>query len=326
MIDNRFGFGLGVCAGVALLAGCPAAHESEIAPLQGLVEYDDRLIGFELGGRVLEVGVERGQAILPGRLLARLDNGLELPVRGLRVAEIAGAEAQVRLLRAGARSADLRASEAEIDALRAQEDTLTRSVARQTQLHAAGAASEASIDGLAGELRTTSEQRRALEQRLRALRGGARADEIAAAEAHVQAAVASLAVTEARLQRYTLTSPSAGTVVDVHVKSGEMVAPGAPAVTVADLDHPFIDVFVPQGRLTGMQVGAPMQVRVDGIPHPLSGRIEHVFPHTEFTPRFLFSEKERPNLVVRVRVRVDDTAHALHAGVPALVRLTSGGG
>ena len=45
-----------------------------------------------------------------------------------------------------------------------------------------------------------------------------------------------------------------------------------------------------------------------------AARIEHVFPNTEFTPRFLFSESERPNLVVRVRVRIDDPRRELHAG------------
>ena len=35
---------------------------------------------------------------------------------------------------------------------------------------------------------------------------------------------------------------------------------------------------------------------------------------TEFTPRYLFSERERPNLVVRVRVRIDDAA-AVHERV-----------
>jgi hypothetical protein len=39
----------------------------------------------------------------------------------------------------------------------------------------------------------------------------------------------------------------------------------------------------------------------------------------EFTPRYLFSEKERSNLVVRVRVRVEDPRHLLRAGVPAFV-------
>ena len=47
-----------------------------------------------------------------------------------------------------------------------------------------------------------------------------------------------------------------------------------------------------------------------------------MLPETEFTPKFLFSPRERPNLVVRVRVRVDDPERRLHAGVPAFARIT----
>jgi hypothetical protein len=39
----------------------------------------------------------------------------------------------------------------------------------------------------------------------------------------------------------------------------------------------------------------------------------------------LFSERERPNLVVRVRVRIDDPKELLHAGVPAHVVLEARG-
>jgi hypothetical protein len=38
----------------------------------------------------------------------------------------------------------------------------------------------------------------------------------------------------------------------------------------------------------------------------------------------LFSERERPNLVVRVRVRVEDHDERLHAGVPAFVMFQGG--
>jgi hypothetical protein len=41
---------------------------------------------------------------------------------------------------------------------------------------------------------------------------------------------------------------------------------------------------------------------------------------TEFTPRYLFSESERGNLVIRVRVRLDDSRRLLHAGLPVFVR------
>jgi HlyD family secretion protein len=112
-----------------------------------------------------------------------------------------------------------------------------------------------------------------------------------------------------------------GVVIDVHVKPGEVVSPGASVVTVADPTHPFIDVFLPEGSLAGVRAGIKATLRVDSMAHSFEGTVEHVSERTEFTPRYLFSEKERPNLVVRVRVRIDDPKSELHAGVPAHVKL-----
>ena len=263
---------------IPVVGGCHGSGAD--APLQGVVEYDERLLGFELGGRVLEVSVERGQKLQPDAILVRLDDGLERPLRDLRAAELAASEAQLRLLHSGTRHEDLKAAEAEIAALQAQEGLLTKNVARQTQLQAAGAASAQSFDQLSAELHATEERRRALEQRLKALRSGARSDELAAAEARAQAAAAGLAATEQRLLRYVLKAPVAGDVVDVHVKSGEMVAPGAPAVTLADLDHPFVDVFVPQAQLSGIAVGRRAHVAADGVGQgPDRPRGARVFAH-----------------------------------------------
>jgi HlyD family secretion protein len=327
MIKNAHRGWLWGLLGLAIpgLTGCETSSATDRQSLQGVVEYDDRVIGFELGGRVVQVAVERGQDVAVGQLLVRLDDGLQLPERDLRAADLAAAQAQLRLLRAGTRGEELRASAAEIAALKAQQETLAKNLARQQQLQVAGAATAASIDDMSSQLLATSERRRALEERLKAQRNGARIDEISGAEARAQAAAAALAAVDARLARFTLLGPAAGTVVDVHVKAGEMVAPGAPALTMADLAHPFVDVFAPEGHLQGVVVGAPVQIRVDGVANQLAGHVEHVFPQAEFTPRFLFSESERPNLVIRVRVRIDDPRHVLHSGVPAFVALTRGG-
>jgi HlyD family secretion protein len=64
-----------------------------------------------------------------------------------------------------------------------------------------------------------------------------------------------------------------------------------------------------------------VHVRVDSLDESLDGRVEHISPRTEFTPRFLFSEQERPNLVIRARIRVDDPEERLRAGVPAFVSM-----
>ena len=50
--------------------------------------------------------------------------------------------------------------------------------------------------------------------------------------------------------------------------------------------------------------------------------VEYLSPEAEFAPKFLFSDRERLNLVIRARVRVDDPGHRLHSGVPVFVEVT----
>lgn len=315
---------------IAAAAGCDAARAAsppapEVYPpqaFQGVIEHEDRSIGFEVGGRVLEVAVERGERVKAGQRIATLDDALEAPLRALRLAELHAAEAQLALLKAGSRAEDIRAAEAQVASIRAQEDIARKNLERNRILLERGSLPQSEVDDLQATVDSTLEQKRALEEQLKALKRGARGEEISAALARVEAATAALAAQDARLARYTLTALLDGDVVDVHVKAGEMVAPSALALTVADLDHPYVDVFVPQGQSRAVRVGMKASVRVDSLATALPGKVEHVFPKTEFTPRYLFSEGERENLVLRARVRIDDPEHALHAGLPAFVTLT----
>jgi HlyD family secretion protein len=110
-------------------------------------------------------------------------------------------------------------------------------------------------------------------------------------------------------------------VLDVNFEQGEVVGAASPVVTIADTHHPYVDVFVPQAEIASVSVKQGARIKVDSLPSELSGVVEHISRRTEFTPRYLFSERERATLVVRVRVRVDDPREQLRAGVPAFVRL-----
>ena len=164
-----------------------------------------------------------------------------------------------------------------------------------------------------------SAQVAALTQRSSAQRQGPRSEEEAVAQAGIDAARVALHAAELHLARQQLRAESTGTVLERLVEPGEVVAPGVPAFVVAELDHPYVDVFVPEARVAEARVGRPATVRVDALPDALHGVVEYIGQRTEFTPRYLFSERERPSLVVRVRVRIDDPQHALRAGVPAFV-------
>lgn len=324
MIKNSFILLMVGLAGTG--AGCEAARagDADVA-FQGIVEHEDRTLAFEVPGRLRRLAVERGGQVAAGQVVAELDDSLERPSRDLRAADLRAAEAQVSLLRAGARREEVRGVAAELRAAQAAEARIGRTLGRQRTLLGKGVAPSAGVEDLESELARAQAQREAITEKLTLARRGARPEELEAALARVDAARAGLATVEARLARYVLTSLTAGTVLDVPVHEGEVVGAGAPIATLADTAHPYVDVYVPEGRLQGVRIGVAARVRVDASPTQLRGHIEDVGRTTEFTPRFLFSERERPNLVVRVRVRVDDAASALPAGVPAFVTFAAGG-
>ena len=307
---------------VVLLAACSGAHARGREEYQGVVELSSRSLGFELGGRLAEVGVAEGDDVVAGAPLASLDSELATLAVAARQAELDAARARTSLLEAGARGEEIRGARAEWRASLAATRQLEADVARQQTLQASGASNTAQGERLSAQLEAAQQRSAALNERVRALRSGARPQEIEAAEAGTRAAEQGLAAARRQLELHRLEAPLSGTILDVNADPGEVVGPGVPVITMADLSRPYVEVFVPQARLTNVQLGASVSVRVDGLATPLVGQVEHIGRRLEFTPRFLFSERERPNLVMRVRVRIDDEQHLLHAGVPAFATLS----
>jgi HlyD family secretion protein len=319
MINNCRSVAL-VFAATALSAGCQPKPKYPDA-YQGVVEFDERDLGFEIGGRLTQLKIARGSAVHAGQELATLDDRLERTAVQGRQAEVSAAKAAVALARAGSRPGDVRAMQAQIRAAEANEARLERSVAREKKLLSEGAIAQAAVDDLESRLHAATAERESLEHRLRELQAGARRQEIERAEAQAEVAGQQAKLGEERVGRYALRALEDGVVVDVHVEPGEVVAAGAPVCTVADTKHPYADVFIPQAALGKLRVDAAARVMIDASSQSFAARVEDIGRRTEFTPRYLFSERERSQLVVRVRIRIDDPEQALHAGVPAFVTI-----
>lgn len=306
-------------AALASVAAC--AHAAAPPPgFQGVVELDERVVAFEVPGRVQDVPVRRGDLVPDGEVIAKLDDTMERLTLQARVDDVNTARADLALLEAGSRREDIGAVAADVRAARAAEDLAKKTAARVHALFQSGSLAQADVDRADSDLERATFQRQSLEQHLAALQHGARPQEIARAKARLEAATAAVSLEEERLARHVLRAKGTGAVLDVHVKTGELAGVGTPAVTMADLAHPYVDVFVPQGQLDGVKIGVAANVKVDATAAAFPGRVEYIAPKTEFTPRFLFTEQERPHIVVRVRVRLDDPEQRVHAGVPAFVR------
>jgi HlyD family secretion protein len=321
MITNCRLAAAALLGGALAAAACSRRGSEDSSAAQGIVEYEQRVLGFELGGRVTEIPVIRGDRVKKGQRLARLDDELARTTRSVRTNEERAARAQLALLESGAKPEDIRSLAARVKAARTSEAQAKRNLERERELNRRGVTPQAMVDDLESQLDRATAERQSLEQTLQSMKSGARHPELEAAQARAEAASAVVKLEEERLVRHELRADADGVVLDVHVESGEIVGAGAPVVTLADTRAPYADVFVPQAKVGGIRVGAPARLKVDSLPDSLPAKVESIGQRTEFTPRFLFSNRERPNLVIRVRERAEDPAERLHAGLPAFVQI-----
>jgi HlyD family secretion protein len=322
MINNpRHTQTAGLLLGLAWAMGC---HRADLTAgrYQGMIEYDERAISFEGSGRVVELRVQRGQAVKTGDLIARQDDALDRDSRAVDGRAAAVAQADLDLVKAGARSEDVRTAEAQLASARITEKQAETELERQRFLLQKGARPQAGMESIEAQVAAARAARQSQEERLRELRRGARIQEIERAAARVAQANEVLRGSDERIQKRRLTSPMDGVVRDVYIEGGEVAAAGSPVVSIADLRHPYADVFVPVPQAPSVRVGDTALLRVEGLPTEVQGVVEVIYPQAEFTPRFVFSPRERPNLVIRVRVGLEDNEGRLHSGLPAYVAFT----
>jgi HlyD family secretion protein len=324
MINNR---PREVAAALLLIAtmggvGCSELRaQNNAEEYQGVAELKERVLAFEVGGRIVTLRVREGDRVKAGELLGTIDGAVEEQARQARDLEAQAAEVQATLVKKGVRGEEISVTRARLRGAQAAEDLLRKQIERERELNRRGVTPDARLEEMEGQLTRAVAEREVLQSVLSEQLRGARPEERDVASVRAAAARASVTLDDLRLERRELRAPVDGIVLDVHAEVGEVVSAGAPVVTVADPDRVEADVFVPEGRLPGIDVGDRARLRADGISPDLAGHVEHVARRTEFTPRYLFSDRERPNLVVRVKVRVDDPRGLLHAGVPVFVTL-----
>ncbi len=159
------------------------------------------------------------------------------------------------------------------------------------------------------------------EQLVRQLEEGTRPEEVQAARKAVEQARAQLHTAEVALAKTRLYASAPGVVTARNLEAGEAAAPGVPVVSLVDLDHPWVYIYIPEPELARVKLGAKAQVTADSLKSPLAGEVVRVYEKAEFTPKFIQTERERVNLVFRAKVGVQNPGQLLRPGMPADVQL-----
>lgn len=275
---------------------------------------------------------------------------------GARPQEIAQARAQVDAARAqlaeleqGTRSEDLAAAKAAWQAAEVDSNLAQQDLVRAQQLYAEGVIPRSEIDAAQaradGKRRATDialeqyqkaqagpreTQRDAARAQVRAaqavldlLLAGSRKEAIDAAQARLEGVNAQMAGLGISLDESRVSAPSAGVVVTLNYQPGDLVPPGGAVINMLRSGSFFVQVFIPENKLSWVQPGVLAKLAVDAYPGELfSGRVTYLATQGEFTPRNLQTKEKRVEEVFRCKVQVDDPSGRLRPGMVSDVTFT----
>jgi len=314
----------GVAAGVYFyprVAKKPAP--SNELTLSGNIEAHESLVSFKVEGRISDLPVEEGQQVTQGALLARLENADYRQKVEIDEAAVGVRQSNLALTLAGTRAQELKASQQAM--LDAQADLQEKQIdnSRAQMLYAKDEVSAQERDLAATALKRAQATYKAAQQRYNEAVEGSRKEDIAIAKANLSEAKADLGLSQIDLGYTTLLAPFTGVITVREAELGEVMQPGTPVVTLADLDHIWLRAYVAETDLGRVHWGQDATITTDSYPgKQYHGRISFISPDAEFTPKSVHTYQERVTLVYRIKIDIDNPAHELKPGMPADAHLT----
>ena len=304
--------------------GCRRDEDDGRVHLNGRVEAPLVDLAPRVQARVIEVLVREGDRVKAGDLLVRLDLA-EIAIAPNREAQsVAAAEARVRDLSSGSRSAEIAAAEAERVDRQAALSLANEELERQKLLRSRKVGTQRDLDRAASDVARSKATLEVATERLRLVRQGFREWQTRQAEAELGRARQVKAQSDIVVKEAELRAPSAGVVLHRLVEPGALVGPGQPAITLGLQDRLYVRTFIPEPLLGQIRQGQPAQVAVDAFPgQQFPARVTEISPTAEFTPKAVETRAERVNLVYAAKVDLDAGWDApLVPGQPAEVFVT----
>jgi HlyD family secretion protein len=291
--------------------------------LSGNIEAHESLVSFKVQGRIVELPVEEGQSVQAGALLARLDIDDYRQRVLIDEANVRVRQSNLALTLAGTREQEIKAAQQTM--LDAQADMQQKKLDydRAQRLFSEDAISAQDRDLADTALKRAQATFQAAEQKYNEALEGSRKEDIAIAQANLKEASANLGMSRVNLDYTVLRAPTAGVITVRQAELGEVVVPGTPVVTLADLDHIWLRAYVAETDVGRVRWGQDAVITTDTYPHKqYHGRISFIASDAEFTPKSVQTYKERVTLVYRIKIDIDNASHELKPGMPADAHIT----
>lgn len=234
-------------------------------PLQGQIEARTINIASRGQGRVGRILVQEGDLVSEGQLVAELAlPELEAKLAQARDQESAAKEEQ-SLAAAGPREREKEALKAEWERKLALAELAAKTRERLQALYSESMISSERRDQAIAAATASAAAAQAARDRYDMALAGSRPQAKAEAAQGSSAATAKVAEVEALAANRALYTPVSGQVCRVMLEEGEVIEPGAPALTVVDLEDQWASFNIVERDMPGIRIGSQFSADIPAL-------------------------------------------------------------
>ncbi len=281
--------------------------------VSGNIEAHQAVLGFKtVQSRIVDLPFNEGQWVDAGTLISRVDDS-----DYRQQVSIAAASLEVQKRQLAAAEQNLAAARKIVESDAADLELAKVEFGRADTLLKKGAGTVEARDQTNAALKKST----AAWERDQALEKSAER-QVALANSNVHNAEETLRLAQIVLEYTVLKAPFDGVITVRQAELGEIMVPGTPVVTLADLDHIWLRAYINETDMGKVRLDQDATVTTDTYPgKDYKGRVSFISSVAEFTPKSVETHAERVTLVYRIKIDIDNPTHELVPGMPADAKL-----
>jgi len=286
-----------------------AAHKIEVAS--------------KVVGRVLWIGVNKGERVNEGQIIVRLEDEEYRASLNTAIGQLESLNARMAEAKSGSRPEEIQRAQADLEQAKADGKNAVVSLERIRQLVESGVSSKQALDDAVARMDGFENRVKSLERTLELARLGPRKEAIAFIQGTINEAQGRVEFAQTQMNNTVIRAPVKGTILDRNVEKGEFVTTGFSGVggpkgfvvSLADLSDIEVELDINQSDFAKLQFGQKAIVFTDAYPDKkYKGSI------TEISP-----EANRQKATVQVKVKILNPDDYLRPEMNATVQFQENG-
>lgn len=312
-----------IIAAVMLLvfAGCSGKNNEGVIEASGNIEAVNVIVSAKTGGEIVSLLKDEGTVVKTGDTIMIIDNENLMLQLNQALAGKDFADAQLELLKNGARKEDITQAEEMVNQTLANYNSAKKDKERMENLVKEKSITQKVYDDAVTRLQLTEAQYNAAKENYNKIKKFARPEEIKQAAANLNKNIASIDILKKSIRDSYVISPIDGIIVKKFVEKGETVPVLSSLFKVSNLKQVDLVIYVSETELGKVKLGQKAEVKVDAFEKNFYGVITYISPEAEFTPKNIQTKDERTKLVFAVKIKIDNPNFELKPGMPADARI-----